>query len=90
MATEPTSVYISHASREIKIAGDNRKSLITRWGNPKIKLKKNFRPLKYGQPDVLPKFDEQWIYFLKETIGHRFVYLRNGVIVLCIEEWTDF
>jgi hypothetical protein len=89
-ADSPKTSALSHASQEVMIVGETARQVIERWGNPQARLTKDFRQLKYKRPKKLPAFDEQIVYLMPELIGHRIVYLKGGVAVLCVEEWSDF
>ena len=89
-AKEPGHTYLTHASRRILVDDESRSQIEERWGKPGQKMTKDFRALKYGRPVKVPAFDEQWVYAMPESIGHRIVYFKGGVVSLCVEEWSDW
>jgi len=72
------------------VNGETHKQILERWGEPKQKMEKDFKALKYRQLVNLPVFDEQWIYGMYEGMGRRVVYFDGGCVSLCVEEWSDF
>lgn len=79
---------LTHASRELELRGRSRDYVRSIFGEPTEIRTASFEKLRYGQPDQLPYYDEQWIY--RRNMGHLLVFFQNDLTVLSVEEWSDF
>ena len=79
---------LTHASRRILIDGWSHQQVERHYGRPKERKRSEFVEPKYGVSQLLPAFNEQWIY--ERNMGHILVFFSQGKVALVIEEWSDF